>query len=82
MLVFRDHFLLPHQTITEHWKLWIQRDNSQICRARPESATACRTAVRPALQHLLDFLVTGKLAPIRLGYALLDFFNLPLFQIV
>jgi hypothetical protein len=31
---------------------------------------------RPAFQHLLDFLIAGKLTPIGLGYRLLDFLNL------
>ena len=35
----------------------------------------------PAFQRLLDFLIAGKLAPICLGYTLLDFLNLPPFQI-
>jgi hypothetical protein len=47
---------------------------------RPESAIACRAPARPALQHLPDFFVTSKLAPIGLGDSLLDFLKLPPFQ--
>jgi len=37
--------------------------------------------MRPAFQHLLNFLIAGELAPIGLVQSLLDFLNLPLFQI-
>ena len=46
----------------------------------PKSAVVCVTRARPAFQHVLDFLIAGKLAPICLGYTLLDFLNLPLCQ--
>jgi len=47
---------------------------------RPQSAIACGAPARPAFQRLLDFLIAGKLIPIRLVYALRDFLNLPLVQ--
>ena len=49
---------------------------------RPKSAVVCGTRARPAFQHLLDFLIAGKLTPIGLGYTLLDLFNLPPFQLL
>jgi hypothetical protein len=49
--------------------------------ARPESAIAGRTKARPSFQQLLDILIVGKLALIGLGYTLLEFLNLPPFQI-
>jgi hypothetical protein len=36
--------------------------------------------VCPAFQHLLDFLIAGKLAAIGLVQSLLDFLNVPLCQ--
>ncbi len=41
----------------------------------------CGTPARQSFQYLLHFLIAGKLAPFGLGYTLLDFLNLPLFQI-